>query len=234
MTVNPDFVKCSIIIPVLNDAVVLSVLLDQLQPARQQGHEIVVVDGGSDDDPQSVCPNRVEHFLTSLPGRAMQMNAGAELANGDVLWFLHADSQLNVAACLQQMLSAIDSGKVWGRFDIRLSGSDWRLRMVENLINWRSALTGIATGDQGIFFSREAYQQVGGFAEIPLMEDIELSKRFKTLSLPVRCTQRITTSSRRWEKNGIIRTIFLMWYLRFAYALGASPAKLNSLYRPCT
>ena len=226
-------IKCSIIIPVFNDTDALSALLDQLQPARQQGHEIIVVDGASDDDPQAVCQGRAEHFLTSLPGRSIQMNTGADVADGDVLWFLHADSQLNVIACIQQILSAIASGKVWGRFDIRLSGSDWRLRVVEKLMNWRSAFTGIATGDQGIFISRHVFRQHDGYADIPLMEDIELSRRSRKLSFPARCTEPITTSSRRWERNGIIRTILLMWYLRLAYALGVNPVQLKKLYKPC-
>ena len=233
MTVNPTLVKCSIIIPVFNDAIALSTLLNQLQPARQQGHEVIVVDGGSNDDPQSAGRSSADIFLLSAPGRAVQMNAGAEAASGNVLWFLHADSQLDVVSCLKQITSCIDSGKIWGRFDIRLSGRDWRLRMVENLMNWRSALTGIATGDQGIFISRNSFWQKEGYAEIPLMEDIELSRRFKKLSFPARCTERITTSSRRWERNGIMRTIFLMWYLRLAFALGANPVQLKKFYKPC-
>jgi len=225
--------KCSIIIPVFNDAIALSALLDQLQPARRQGHEVIVVDGGSDDDPQAVCRDRAEHFTTSLAGRSMQMNAGADVANGDILWFLHADSQLNVIGCIHQILSAIGSGKVWGRFDVRLSGNDWRLRVVEKLMNWRSALTGIATGDQGIFIRHNIFKRHQGYADIPLMEDIELSRRLKKLSYPARCTSRITTSSRRWERNGIIRTILLMWYLRLAFALGVNPVQLKKLYKPC-
>lgn len=163
----------------------------------------------------------------------MQMNAGSDSAKGEVLWFLHADSQLNVMACLHQMMSALGSDKQWGRFDIRLSGSDWRLRVVEKLMNWRSAFTGIATGDQGIFISRYLFKQHQGYTDIPLMEDIELSRRLKKLCYPARCMEPVTTSSRRWERNGIFRTILLMWYLRLAYALGVNPVQLKKLYKPC-
>jgi len=228
------FQQCSIIIPVLNDADSLLNLLEQLQPARHLGHEVIVVDGGSDDDTESVCTNRVDCFVSSQAGRSVQMNTGAASAAGEIFWFLHADSQLHIESCIQQLGAIYESGKVWGRFDIRLSGKDWRFRIIESLMNWRSALTGIATGDQGIFVNRNAYEHINGYAVIPLMEDIEISKRLKKFSSPLLCSQKITTSSRRWEKNGILRTVLLMWYLRLAYALGTSPQQLSKYYRPCS
>jgi len=222
----------SIIVPVLNDAALLSSLLDELQVIRALGHEVIVVDGGSLDDVVGVCDKRVDHLIYASPGRAKQMNMGASQANGELFWFLHADSHLS-AACLDQILRLKQSDKVWGRFDVRLSGNDWRLRIVEFLMNWRSRSTGIATGDQGIFLTKQAFNSVAGYKEIPLMEDIEISKALKKISRPFQAGQLITTSSRRWQRQGILRTILLMWSLRLAYFLGISADRLSAYYRLC-
>jgi rSAM/selenodomain-associated transferase 2 len=224
---------CSIIIPVLNDAPALSGLLDQLSSVRQQGHEVIVVDGGSTDDSVLVCRDRVDHLIEGKAGRSAQMNLGAENAAGDIFWFLHADSKLDSRICIQKILKINESPSAWGRFNVRLSGSDWRFRVIENMMNWRSAFTGIATGDQAIFVSRSAFEKTHGYADIPLMEDIDLSRRLKKISSPMLCSQLVTTSSRRWENNGIVRTIFLMWFLRLAFALGVNPAQLNKFYGSC-
>ena len=222
----------SIIVPVLNDAAVLSKLLDQLQDIRSLGHEVIVVDGGSHDDVVHVCEKRVDQLIHSASGRASQMNKGALQAKGDIFWFLHADSLIE-AGCLDEILRLTQHEKVWGRFDVKLSGKDWRLRIVEFLMNWRSRLTCIATGDQGIFLTREAFNQVEGYKEIPLMEDIEISKALKKISTPFLPGQMITTSSRRWQSQGIFRTILLMWSLRLAYFLGISADRLSAYYRIC-
>jgi rSAM/selenodomain-associated transferase 2 len=232
--VTESIQQCSIIIPVLNDAQSLMNLLEQLQPAREMGHEVIVVDGGSYDAPETVCNDRVDCFLSAQAGRAVQMNRGAAKASGEILWFLHADGKLNIESCISQIMILHESGKIWGRFDIRLSGNDRRFRIIETLMNWRSAITGIATGDQGIFVNRKTFEHMNGFAQIPLMEDIEISKRLKKFSSPLLCSQKIMTSSRRWEKNGIFRTVLLMWYLRLAYAMGTSPERLSKHYRPCS
>lgn len=158
------------------------------------------------------------------------MNAGAAIASGDVLCFLHADTQLPEQA-LADINNAIQSGGRWGRFDIRLSGGHWMFRIIERLINWRSAITGIATGDQGIFVRRSLFQSLNGYADIPLMEDVELSRRLRRLARPALIHRPLITSSRRWEENGIIRTIFLMWGLRLAYFVGVPPHVLAKLYR---
>jgi rSAM/selenodomain-associated transferase 2 len=157
------------------------------------------------------------------------MSAGARTAAGDVLWFLHADSRV-LPGAQSQLLDACRAGAIWGRFDVRLAGHRPLLRLVERMMNWRSRLTGIATGDQGIFVTRAAFEAVGGFPPIPLMEDVALSKALRRQARPVCLSGPILTSSRRWEENGILRTILLMWRLRLAYALGADPRRLADLY----
>lgn len=220
----------SIIVPVLNEAKSLSVCLQALQNLRRQGCELIVVDGGSQDASVTIATPLADHVLVTAKGRAIQMNAGARSAQGDVLWFMHGDSLPPSAAgeLIRTSLAAPDCD--WGRFDVKLSGSRPLLRVVETLMNWRSRLTGIATGDQGIFVKRSAFMQVDGYPPIALMEDIALSKALKRISQPVCLRQRLVTSSRRWEHNGIGKTIFLMWRLRLAYRLGADPNHLARLY----
>jgi rSAM/selenodomain-associated transferase 2 len=222
--------KLSIIIPCLNEAKTIGPLLHLLQPLRAEGHEVILVDGGSGDGTQAIAEPWVDAFLVSEAGRARQMNSGAQAAGGDILWFLHADSRLPGGAAQ----AVIEGDVVWGRFDVRLSGAHPLLRLVSCMMNLRSRLTGIATGDQGIFVSREAFEQVGGFDEIPLMEDIVLSRSLKRLSRPLCLHEQLVTSSRRWEMRGILRTILLMWWLRLAFALGVSPQRLARMYRPCS
>jgi len=221
--------RLSIIIPCLNEAATVGPLLHSLQPLRAEGHEVILVDGGSKDDTQIIAAPWVDDLLVTEAGRAQQMNRGAPVAKGDVLWFLHADTALPDGAAQ----AVIESDMVWGRFDVRLSGAHPLLRLVSFMMNLRSRLTGIATGDQGIFVSREIFEQVGGFDEIPLMEDIVLSRSLKRLCRPLCLHQQLVTSSRRWESRGILRTILLMWWLRLAFALGVSPQRLVRMYRPC-
>jgi len=221
----------SIVIPTLNEAGAITRLLDDLDRARQPGDEILLVDGGSDDRTVGIATPRVDRVLHSPRGRAAQMNTGAGVARGNYLWFLHADSR--VAEGLRRQLSdCIADGVAWGRFDVRLSGRPWALRLVERMMNLRSCLSGIATGDQGMFVRREVFEGVGGFPAIPLMEDIELSRRLKRRARP-RCVHhpRLLTSSRRWEQRGVWRTIYRMWQLRLAYWLGSDPAELARRYR---
>jgi rSAM/selenodomain-associated transferase 2 len=220
----------SIIIPVLNEAAALPVCLQSLQPLRQQGCELIVVDGGSTDHSMAIATPWVDHVLTACKGRAAQMNAGARAASGDILWFLHGDSLPPPAAADLIRTTLNRSGHIWGRFDVRLSGSRPLLRVVEALMNARSRLTGIATGDQGIFVRRTVFEQVGGYPNIALMEDLALSHALKRISRPVCLRQRLLSSSRRWEQNGVWKTILLMWRLRLAYFLGADPNRLARLY----
>ena len=219
----------SIIIPVLNEKQSIKALLQQLQIYRQQGHEVIVVDGGSHDETVSVSKALADKVISSESGRANQMNKGFAESENEVLWFLHADTSIpeNVIEIIQECLIKND----WGRFNIKLSGSHFLFRVIEKMINIRSCFSGIATGDQGIFVKRKIFESVGGYSEVPLMEDVALSKKLKNISQPACIKVTLTTSSRRWEKNGIIKTILLMWYLRFLYWIGVTPDRLAKLYR---
>jgi rSAM/selenodomain-associated transferase 2 len=221
--------RLSAVVPTLNESAHIGGLLADLAPARQAGHEVILVDGGSTDGTVEGASHLVDRSIQAPRGRACQMNAGASAATGEVLWFLHADTRLTPVAPAA-LLAACRVGAAWGRFDVRLSGDLRVLRLVERLINLRSRLTGIATGDQGIFVARAAFEQAGGFPDIPLMEDIALSKALRRQAPPACLRLPIVTSSRRWEEQGTIRTILLMWRLRLAYALGADPRRLARLY----
>jgi len=220
----------SIIIPTLNEENIITNTLERLEVLRAAGHEVIVVDGGSCDKTYSIAVQYADSVLLAEAGRGWQMNAGAEYANNDILLFLHADTRLpdNVNKLINQALQ--EDGKSWGRFDVRLSGKAKLLRVVERMINWRSCFTGIATGDQAIFVKTSTFKQIDGFADIPLMEDLDLSRRLKRIERPVCIKTPVITSSRRWEQNGIIRTILLMWSLRLAYSLGVSPETLSKYY----
>lgn len=219
--------KISIIVPTLNEQIVKN--LSALQTLRKAGHEVIVVDGGSDDAPGQIINSLADKVLQTERGRAKQMNFGAKFAQHDILLFLHADTYLPINAD-SLIIQGLTENYKWGRFNVRLSGTAKLLRVVEIMMNWRSCLTGIATGDQAIFIQRDLYEQVQGFPDIPLMEDIALSKQLKQFSSPLCIKKPVITSSRRWEQNGIIKTIFLMWKLRLAYALGVSPDKLKDYY----
>lgn len=219
----------SIIIPVLNEQRSIVQQLQALQVFRQQGHEIIVVDGGSSDDTIALSHPLVDKVLYSRPGRAYQMNLGAAQANGDLLLFQHCDSLLPDNALT--LLEGVSSSE-WGRFDVRLTGRHPMFKVIAFMMNWRSRLTGIATGDQSIFVSRSLFEQVGGFPEQPLMEDIELSTRLRQQQKPVCFKQALTTSSRRWQQKGIWKTILLMWRLRLAYFCGVPAKKLVQQYYP--
>ena len=225
--------RVSVVIPCLDEGAIVQERLEALQSLRQQVHELILVDGGSRDGTAESARPLVDRVIVTAAGRARQMNRGASLASGDILWFLHLDSMLPVDA-VPAVQRCGAGAHAWGRFGIRLSGRDPVFRVVERLMNWRSRLSGIATGDQGIFVSRELYRRVGGYPEIPIMEEIAFSKRLKRYARPVCVDQFITTSSRRWERNGPLRTIALMWFMRLAYALGADPAWLAGLYRQCS
>jgi rSAM/selenodomain-associated transferase 2 len=216
--------KISIIIPVLNDSHALAALLPSL---ANSSAEIIVVDGGSTKLPQELVEQYGARLVTSAAGRATQMNVGAKQATGDVLLFLHADSQLpdSFESAIQ---SGMEAGREWGRFDVQLSGQHPMLRVVEWMMNQRSRLTGVCTGDQGIFLTKHAFENVGGYPEIPLMEDVELSVRLKAAPYCIR--QKLVTSSRRWEEKGVYQTIWLMWSLRLRYFFGASPESLVQRY----
>lgn len=219
-------------IPVLNEAESLEHTLKKL--TRHDLREIIIVDGGSQDDSRSIVNKLTQKqsnvkLITCKAGRAKQMNAGTDASSADIICFVHADTSLPNDA-IHQLRRAIELGRSWGRFDVRFAEPCWMLRIIAWSMNWRSALTGICTGDQCIWLTRECCKKIGGYADIPLMEDIEISKRLKKLSRPYRIRSPVTTSARRWLKYGIVRTIFLMWWLRFLYWLGVSPQRLAVLY----
>ena len=222
--------KISIIIPVLNDAEVIAPLIKSLQTLRHRGHEVIVVDGGSRDDTREIAALFVDQLIDAPAGRALQMNAGAQSADGHILWFLHADSQLPEQADELIFSTLGGAAEAWGRFDIRLSGRQKIFRLLEYMINLRSRLSGIATGDQGIFVSASLFNKTGGYPVQPLMEDIALCKCLKKIQSPVCIREKLVTSSRRWEQNGVLSTILLMWRLRAAYFFGVPAEKLVGYY----
>lgn len=220
----------SIIIPTLNEENVIVSCLARLQPLRGHGAEVVVVDGGSTDDTVALSHGLADIVTTAACGRALQMNAGARQAGGAELLFLHADTILPDDAMEQIDAALSEPLRVWGRFDVQFKSDLRLLSLVGFLMNVRSRSTGIATGDQGIFVRRAAFEQVGGFPEIAIMEDIALSRTLKRLASPVCLRSKVTTSGRRWEQNGTIQTILLMWQLRLAYFFGADPCHLAIKY----
>jgi rSAM/selenodomain-associated transferase 2 len=224
--------RLSIVVPVLNEADGIARSLDSLQPLRRAGHEVIVVDGNSSDLTIQRAMPLADKIVTSPAGRSRQMNAGAAIANGDVILFLHADSVLP-ESCVAAISAGIDStNRGWGRFNIRLTGDRFLFRVVEWFMNTRSRLTGIATGDQGIFVEQKLFDSVGGFPDIPLMEDVALSVSLKQIERPICLKATIATSSRRWEQHGAWPTIWLMWRLRYAYWRGADPSALAKIYYP--
>lgn len=222
--------RISIVLPILNEEAHVAACLGALQPLRGQNSELIVADGGSRDRSVALAEPLADRVVVGPRGRAAQMNAGARQANGDILWFLHADSlpPPDALSLIRAALAGRERG--WGRFDVRLSGRRPSLRMVEFSMNLRSRLTGIATGDQGIFVRRDLFERIGCYPPIALMEDIALSRTLKRYGRPVCLRQRVLTSSRRWERDGIARTVLLMWRLRLTYFLGADPDRLARIY----
>ena len=220
----------SIIVPALNEATGIVAMLSALAPLRACGAEVIVIDGGSEDATPALAQAGADRVVDGPRGRARQMNAGAALASAPVLLFLHADTRLPAGAD-RLIDAALASGASWGRFDVFITGRAPLLRLVAAMMNLRSRLTGIATGDQAIFVTRSAFVRVGGFPDQALMEDIELSRRLSALAPPACLRARVVTSGRRWEQRGVWRTIFLMWRLRWRYWRGESPQVLAEAYR---
>lgn len=223
--------KLSIIVPVLNEEQALPELMARLLPLLRHGCEVIIVDGGSDDGSADIAQCAGFTLVRSARGRGRQMNAGVARASGEALLFLHADTQLpdGAAVLITQALSGGVS--CWGRFDVCIAGHPLMLLVVGRMMNLRSRLTGIATGDQAMFVTRAAFDAVKGFPDQPLMEDIELSKRLRMFSRPACIGRCVTTSGRRWETHGVWRTILLMWRLRWAYWRGVPASQLAQAYR---
>jgi rSAM/selenodomain-associated transferase 2/rSAM/selenodomain-associated transferase 1 len=225
--------RLSVVIPTLNEAAALPATLAPLQPLRAAGHEIIVADGRSSDGTRDVATGIADRVVESDRGRAVQMNAGARIAGGDLLVFLHADT-LVAADALRRLAATLPaSGRRWGRFDVTIAGRSRLLPVVATMMNLRSRLTGIATGDQGIFVDRALFEEIGGFPTLPLMEDVAISRRLKAVAgRPLCLPDRVVTSGRRWDRHGAARTIAAMWRLRFDYWRGVPAAALAARYAP--
>jgi rSAM/selenodomain-associated transferase 2 len=223
-------VRLSIIVPVLNEAAGVVHALEPLAVYRARGHQVIVADGGSDDATAGLARTYADRLVNAPRGRAAQMNAGAREATGDVLLFLHADTRLPANAD-RLIAAALATGAArWGRFDVTIEGQSSGLAMVAAMMNWRSRVSGIATGDQAMFVERTTFESLGGFPRIALMEDIELSRRLKRVSAPACPRERVITSGRRWDRDGLLRTIVTMWSLRLAHFMGVAPERLAKIY----
>jgi rSAM/selenodomain-associated transferase 2 len=222
--------RLSIVVPALNEAANIVGALERLQPLRARGHEVIVVDGGSEDGTVKLAQPLADRVLKAPRGRARQMNAGAEHASGDVLLFLHADTRLPEDADRLIAERLPGTALAWGRFDVVIEGRPLMLKVIAAAMNLRSRVTGVCTGDQGIFVHRELFQRIGGYPPIELMEDIALTGMLRRRARPICLAPRVITSGRRWERRGVWRTMALMWWLRLRYFFGASPAHLRRLY----
>lgn len=227
----------AIIMPVLNEAARVEAGLDTLYRCDML-NEVIVVDGGSDDTTGDVVrrsigqgseANSIFRFSVAPRSRALQMNAGAWKAKSDVLLFLHVDVRLPDSA-MDSVRDSIKRGASWGRFDMHLDDDAVIFRVIEWCMNMRSALTGIATGDQAIFVRRDVFAMLGGYASIPLMEDVEFCKRLKWVGPPALIRKQVRASTRRWRQHGIMRTVILMWFLRLRHWLGVAPKAVSRLY----
>lgn len=222
----------SFIIPVLNEAAQLQARLQALQVLRRRGHEVILVDGGSQDGGLTLARGLVDIVLESEPGRARQMNAGAARARGACLVFLHLDTSLPDAADQLVEEALLGGQRRWGWFRIRLENSRWPYRLIAWSMNQRARLTRVCTGDQTLFIDASLFRSLGGFPDLPLMEDVAFSKRLRRVQPPVIIARAVTSSSRRWEQQGVFRTILLMWRLRLLYFFGVSPQRLAQIYYP--
>jgi rSAM/selenodomain-associated transferase 2/rSAM/selenodomain-associated transferase 1 len=222
-------VKLAIIVPVLNEGASLHDALAALQIFRARGVRLVVVDGGSVDGTADIAKAHADEVIAAPRGRAAQMNAGAQVCrDADALVFLHADTRLPPEA--DRLIAEALTERPWGHFDVRIDGRSPWLRLVSVLMNWRARLTGIATGDQTLFVRRKVFEKLGRFEAVPLMEDVELSGRLKKHSRPACIAAHVTTSGRRWDTQGVVRTIALMWQLRAAWWRGADAQTLALRY----
>ena len=226
--------RLAIVIPTLNEAGTIEAALQRLAALRTRGARLIVADGGSGDDTVVRASRLADRVIVAARGRALQMNAGArtpEAQECDVLLFLHADTTLPADADRDIFRGLANSASRWGRFDVRIEGKSPWLPLVATLMNWRSRASGVCTGDQAIFIERGTFVALDGFAPIPLMEDIEFCRRARALSPPLAIAAKAATSGRRWERDGVWRTIWLMWRMRLAYFFGADPAELARRYR---
>lgn len=222
-------ISVSIIIPVVNEGSQLTASLQRLfqNLPDDAAIEVIISDGGSTDDTIEIAKQFPCRVVSGKKGRAAQMNSASRKAKGKQLLFLHADSELP-----EQWFSEVSSSGDWGFFPVKLDGRHWLLRIIESAMNFRSRYSQVATGDQGLFFQKSFYDELQGYPEILIMEDIAISKLSRRRSRPFIASKPMITSSRRWEKNGIIKTVLLMWGIRFAYWVGINPDRLHRYYYP--
>ena len=222
--------KLSIIIPALNEEHVLLKQQQALSMFLQDGHEMILVDGGSEDNTVHLAKQLGFKTIVTKASRGYQLKAGSDISKYETLLFLHADTQVPHAAIqvIQNALSSSD--KLWGRFNVSFNNNDLIYRVIAFFMNLRSCLTGIVTGDHAMFITKDAYRKCGGFSDMPIMEDIDICKRLRRISKPICLKNRVITSCRKWESNGIFLTILKMWSFRLMYFFGASPEKLAKLY----
>ena len=222
--------RVSVVIPTFNEGRRVQQALLDWQSFRELGNEVILVDGGSHDHAGDAVQELADRVLTSDRGRAVQMNAGAAAASGDVLLFCHVDTELldDAKKALRDATQNLELK--WGFFEVRLDAKGFIYRTIESLMNWRSALTSVATGDQCLFIKRDLFGEIGGFANIELMEDIAISKMLRKKAKPMVLRTKVRTSARRWQRNGVMRTIATMWFLRAAYVLGVTPKRLQQIY----
>lgn len=221
--------KISIVMPVLDEVGLLPAALERLQALRERGHELICVDGGSTDATPALCRGGADRLVHAPRGRAVQMNAGARVARGDVLLFLHVDTSLPAHA--DRRIQGALQGRRWGFFSVRLDGGRPVYRIIERAMSLRSRWSGIGTGDQALFVERALFEHVGGFPDIALMEDVALSRRLcRTAGRPAWIPTPVTSSARYWERHGVWRSVLRMWILRAAFALGADPVRLHARY----
>ncbi|ARQ00887.1 TIGR04283 family arsenosugar biosynthesis glycosyltransferase [Pseudorhodoplanes sinuspersici] len=222
----------SIIVPVLNEARTITNALTALKPFRQRGVEVIVVDGGSDDDTAQLAQPLADRVIRGPRGRAAQMNEGAKAASGFIFLFLPSEITLPADADTQVMYGRARDTSVWGRFDMRLTGQHALLPIAARILNWRSRMSGIASSEQAIFIQRETFFRLGGFPDMPVMDDVEMSKRLKAISPPICVASRVTVPARRFDREGFWTTLRMMWLMRFRYRMGMKPAEILKRYGP--